>query len=159
MNAAPRIVTHPPPVVATAPLTPAQTDELAALNAMLAAGDGVLRVASIEGHGGVGRALLFFNITPAVEAMVLAASAPGFADTLRATESALLTDLIVVEKQRRHGVGTRLVEDALALTRRRALRRLSLEVRRDNLAACRMYERLGFELSGPGDVVMCSRRV
>lgn len=158
MIAAPRIESYPPPVAATAPLTPAQTVELAALNAMLAAGDGVLRVARLDGQG-VGRTLVFFRITPAVEAMVLPGSAPGFADVLRAEGSALLTDLVVVEAYRRRGVGTRLVEDALELVRRRRLSRLSLEVRRDNVAACRMYTRLGFELSGEGEVAMCSRRV
>jgi ribosomal protein S18 acetylase RimI-like enzyme len=153
-----RIESYAPPVTASAALTREQSQELAALNGMLAAGDGVLRVARVGGHG-VGRALLFFRITPAVEAMVLSASAPGLADALRAEGSALLTDLVVLETHRRRGIGSVLVEDALALTRDRRLRRLSLEVRRDNLAACRMYTRLGFELSGEGEVVTCWRDV
>lgn len=153
-----RIETYPPPVTATAQLTPAQSLELAALNRMLAAGDGVLRVARVEGRG-VGRALLFFRITPDVEAMVLVGSQPGFAEALRAGRSALLTDLVVVDSQRGRGIGTHLVEDALELTARAGLARLSLEVRRDNLPALRMYARLGFELSGDGDVATCSRAV
>lgn len=155
---APRIESFPPPVAATVPLNEVQLRELAALNAMLAAGDGVLRVARVDGHV-VGRTLLFFNITPEVAAMVLAGSAPGVADGLRAARSALLTDLVVVDAFRRRGVGTRLVEDALEQTRLRGLARLSLEVRRDNVAACRMYDRLGFALTGDGEVAMCSRAV
>lgn len=151
-----RIETYPPPVAATAQLTPAQSLELAALNRMLAAGDGVLRVARVDGRG-VGRALLFFRITAEVERMVLGGSQPGFADALRAADSALLTDLVVVESHRGRGIGTLLVEDALALSARAGLVRLSLEVRRDNAVALRMYARLGFEISGDGEVATCSR--
>jgi ribosomal protein S18 acetylase RimI-like enzyme len=158
LRSGPRIETYPPPVAAAAPLTPAQTLELAALNVMLAAGDGVLRVARVAGNG-VGRSLIFFRITAEVEAMVLGASQPGFAQVLRSTRSALLTDLIVVESHRGRGIGTLLVEDALELTRLAALPRLSLEVRRDNLAAGRIYRRLGFELIGDGEVAMCTRAV
>lgn len=153
-----RIESYPPPVAATAPLSAEQSLELEALNDMLQAGDGVLRIARVNGQG-VGRTLLFFNITAEVEAMVLAESPRGFGDALRAGRSALLTDLVVVEAFRRLGVGTRLVEDALEQTRRRGLARLSLEVRRDNVAAVRMYTRLGFELSGDGEVATCSRAV
>jgi GNAT superfamily N-acetyltransferase len=153
-----RIETYPPPVTATTQLTPAQSLELVALNRMLAAGDGVLRVARLDGKG-VGRALLFFRITPEVEAMVLGGSQPGFAGALRAGRSSLLTDLVVAPSHRGRGIGPQLVEDALALTGHAGLLRLSLEVRRDNAVALRMYARLGFELSGDGDVATCSRAV
>jgi GNAT superfamily N-acetyltransferase len=104
----------------------------------------VLSASSATGRCSLGRALIFSRITADVERVVLSSSQPGFADRLRATDSALLIDLVVVEEARRRGVGTRLVEDAL-------------EVRRDNQAALRIYRRLAFELDGEADVVWCSR--
>src|SRR5688500_14554441 len=105
----------------------------------MVAGDGVLRVGRLLGQG-VGRALIFLRITPAVERAVLAPSPPGFADDLRARDSGLLTDLIVSEEQRCRGIGTLLVRDALRVAAAAGRSRLSLEVRRDNLAALRIYE-------------------
>jgi GNAT superfamily N-acetyltransferase len=148
----------PAPVTSAVPLTPSQAHELAALNDMLSGGDGILRVAWSRGRS-VGRALVFGRITVEVERIVLGHSLPGFADRLRATDSALLTDLVVVEDARRRGIGSRLVGDALATARRLGRSRLTLEVRRDNQPALRIYRRLGFEIEGEGDVVWCSRPV
>jgi ribosomal protein S18 acetylase RimI-like enzyme len=150
------VETLPAPVSTVTPLSPAQEIELAALNAMLVGGLGVLRVAREVGRT-VGRALIFGSVTADVERLVLAGSQPGFADRLRAGDSALLTDLIVVEEARGRGIGTRLVQDALEVARALGSTRLSLEVRRDNLPALRIYRRLGFELDGEGDIVWCSR--
>jgi ribosomal protein S18 acetylase RimI-like enzyme len=148
----------PAPVASAMPLSPTQVLELAALNVMLVAGDGVLRVAWSCGRS-VGRSLVFGRITADVERVVLSGSQPGFVAHLRATDSALLTDLMVVEDARRRGVGTRLVEDALEVARRLGRRRLTLEVRRDNEPALRIYRRLAFELEGEGDIVWCSRAI
>ncbi len=127
---------------------------------MLEAGDGLLRVArSAPGGRPLGRSLIFIRITPGVERVVLGASLAGFAAALRKTDSALLTDLVVVEDARRRGVGTRLVEDALAVAGQHGRSQLMLEVRRDNLPACRIYQRLGFTMIGDGDVVWCRRQV
>ena len=153
------IETYDPPVMPAVSLTEEQQQELAELNRIMAAGDGVLRVGRLFGQG-VGRSLIFLRITGAVERAVLGASAPGFAAQLRAGRSALLTDLIVSEEHRGRGIGTLLVRDALRVTVAAGLVRLSLEVRRDNVPALRIYQRLGFEIAGGEDeVVMVSRRV
>jgi ribosomal protein S18 acetylase RimI-like enzyme len=154
----PVIETYGPPVTVTVPLSEAQEAELRALNAILTAGDGVLRVARIAGKT-VGRSLLFVRISELVERTVLAFSGPGMGAKLRGMESAFLTDLVVAEDRRGRGIGTRLVRDALRLTFAAGLARLTLEVRRENLGALRIYERLGFELRGDGDVVTCTRLV
>lgn len=155
------IETFEPPVMPQATLTAEQQQELVELNRIMAAGDGVLRVGRLLGQG-VGRALLFVRITDGVERAVLGASPPGLAARLRETRSSLLTDLIVTEEHRGRGIGTLLVRDALRLTLLSGLQRLTLEVRRDNLPAIRIYERLGFDIA-PGEdaaeVVMISRKV
>jgi ribosomal protein S18 acetylase RimI-like enzyme len=152
------IESYLPPVTARGPLTPKQAQELAALNDILAHGDGLLRIARV-GATGVGRALVFVHITAAVEQAVLGASGTTLGPRLRAGRSALLTDLVVVETHRRRGVGAQLVRDACAIARSTGLERLSLEVRRDNVPACRLYERLGFSAAGDGEVVVYSSRV
>jgi ribosomal protein S18 acetylase RimI-like enzyme len=144
-----------PPVAARGPLSDKQLEELSALNGILACGDGVLRIARL-GPSGVGRALVFLRISEAVERAVLGPSGPELAPWLRGARSALLTDLIVVEGFRRRGVGRRLVDDACRLARASGLARLTLEVRRDNVAASLLYESLGFVRSGDGDVVVYS---
>jgi len=52
----------------------------------------------------------------------------------------------VLPAARRAGIGRRLVDHMLAAGRARGLTRVTLEVRRDNVAAIALYERLGFTL-------------
>ncbi len=150
------VETHRPPVTAQGPLSDRQVRDLAALNDSLVRGDGVLRIARVAGVG-VGRSLVFLRISPSVELTVL--SDPSLAYRLRGEGSALLTDLVVADGHRRRGIGSMLVEDACRIAAGAGLRRLSLEVRADNEAARGLYERLGFDRSGDGDIVLCSRVV
>lgn len=137
-------------MAATGPLTEKQQRDLVALNELLVRGDGVLRVARVGGVG-VGRSLVFLRISPSVEQTVVSEAA--LATQLRSERSALLTDLVVADEHRRRGIGSLLVEDACRIARAAGLRRLTLEVRADNEAACGLYERLGFARSGDGEVV------
>lgn len=57
---------------------------------------------------------------------------------------ARLYSLAVSERERGRGLGARLLEAVERIARRRRCDRLRLEVRRDNLAAQRLYERRGF---------------
>jgi ribosomal protein S18 acetylase RimI-like enzyme len=142
--------THPPPVTAQGPLSEKQVRDLAALNELLARGDGQLRVARLDGYG-IGRSLIFLRISAAAEKTVL--SEASLAKRLRDERSALLTDLVVADAYRRRGIGSMLVDDACRIARAAGMRRLSLEVRADNEAARGLYERLGFSRIGEGDVV------
>jgi GNAT superfamily N-acetyltransferase len=151
------IETYPPPVFPAVALTPDQERELEALNRIMEAGDGVLRIGRLAGQG-VGRALVFLRVTAAVEKAVLGASAPGFAGRLRRERSALLTDLVVAEEHRGRGIGRLLVRDALAVAAAAGCARLTLEVRRDNAPALRIYRELGFIIEDdPGEVATVSR--
>jgi len=147
-----------PPVAARGPLTEKQARDLEGLNQILIHGDGVLRIARMGGAG-VGRSLVFLRISEAVERTVLGPAGAGLGSRLRAARSALLTDLVVAEAHRRHGVGSCLVADARELARAAGLARLTVEAQRDNVAAAMLYQRLGFEPAGDGDVVVYSTPV
>lgn len=58
---------------------------------------------------------------------------------------ARLYSIAVSERERGHGLGARLLEAVERIARRRRCDRLRLEVRRDNRAAQRLYERSGFQ--------------
>jgi len=49
---------------------------------------------------------------------------------------------------RRNGIATRMLDEALRRSRREDARRVTLEVRRSNLPAQRMYEKFGFSVKG-----------
>jgi ribosomal-protein-alanine N-acetyltransferase len=59
-----------------------------------------------------------------------------------------INNLAIRPEYRGHGMGTALLEHAMALAAGLGARRATLEVRRSNDAARRIYERLGFELAG-----------
>jgi len=59
-----------------------------------------------------------------------------------------INNLAVRPEYRRHGLGTVLLEHAMSTAARLGARRATLEVRRSNEAARRIYERLGFETAG-----------
>jgi [ribosomal protein S18]-alanine N-acetyltransferase len=56
--------------------------------------------------------------------------------------------IAVEEGRRRHGLGRSLMLHVLADVAREGVRRATLEVRRSNLPAQRLYERLGFAVAG-----------
>ena len=59
-----------------------------------------------------------------------------------------INNLAIRPEYRGHGMGTALLEHAMGTAARLGARRATLEVRRSNDAARRIYERLGFEIAG-----------
>jgi ribosomal-protein-alanine acetyltransferase len=59
-----------------------------------------------------------------------------------------IENIVVAASVRRHGFGTRLLEEFLDLARDRGADRVFLEVRESNLAARRLYEKCAFMESG-----------
>jgi len=59
-----------------------------------------------------------------------------------------INNLAIRPEFRRQGMATALLEQAMALAAREGARRATLEVRRSNAPARRVYERLGFEVAG-----------
>lgn len=68
----------------------------------------------------------------------------GYAGVWTGGPDAHLLTLAVSPSVRRSGIGTALVSAAARAARLAGCRRMRLEVRVDNLAAIRLYERLGF---------------
>ncbi len=67
--------------------------------------------------------------------------------TALGTEVGLLEDLIVAPNARGLGIGTALLEHALAFAKARKLARISLLTDADNEAAQRLYQQAGFQRS------------
>jgi len=61
---------------------------------------------------------------------------------------AYIDNLAVDPKYRRQGIGRALIERAVEWTKAKGLLGLMLETQNNNVAACRLYERCGFELRG-----------
>lgn len=68
----------------------------------------------------------------------------GYAVMMLAVDEAELLDIAIAAQHQRNGWGRRLLEEMLALARRRNMRRLVLEVRASNLAALTLYRKAGF---------------
>ncbi|HOD28566.1 MAG TPA: ribosomal protein S18-alanine N-acetyltransferase [Syntrophales bacterium] len=56
--------------------------------------------------------------------------------------------LAVRRDMRRRGIASRLVAETMRIARQARVFEASLEVRRSNLAACRLYEKFGFRVKG-----------
>jgi GNAT superfamily N-acetyltransferase len=139
------VTTLPPPVAASVPLTESQRLGLERLNAFLATGGGLLRIARIGGVG-VGHALVILRLDPWVEDNVLDDQPDPRAAIaeLRERRSALMTDLLVLAGHRRQGVGRVLVRDAIEVARSHGAAELALFVAKDNPPARRLYSESGF---------------
>jgi ribosomal-protein-alanine N-acetyltransferase len=74
--------------------------------------------------------------------------AVGFCSYWHVVDELRVNNLAVVPAWRRHGVGSRLLLHVLAQARAGGIARASLEVRRSNEPARRLYERLGFAVTG-----------
>ncbi len=76
----------------------------------------------------------------------------GWCDVLRKQRPALrhcgILGLGIVAPYRRGGIGTALIEAALADAKAKGLTRIELDVRVDNERAKRLYERFGFVVEG-----------
>ena len=69
----------------------------------------------------------------------------GYYDLWTCADEAHLLNVAVAEQARRRGYGTILLEDAVGIAESRGCRRIVLEVRSDNCAAIRLYEKFGFK--------------
>lgn len=72
----------------------------------------------------------------------------GFCAFWRVLDEIHINNLAVLPEFRRRGVGSALLERALAEGVRLGARRATLEVRRSNDTALRLYSRAGFEVAG-----------
>ena len=74
----------------------------------------------------------------------LAGTIAGYVCLMSLFEEAQIMNIAVAVQQRGMGVGRLLLERAVVVAREKGAERLVLEVRESNLAAIRLYERLGF---------------
>lgn len=72
----------------------------------------------------------------------------GYAGLFAARDQADVQTIAVRADHQRTGLGRRLLSSLLDEARRRGCREVFLEVRADNTAAIRLYERTGFEVAG-----------
>ena len=72
----------------------------------------------------------------------------GFCSFWLVFEELHINNLAVHPRYRRQGIGTALLEHAMHTAAQLGARRATLEVRRSNEEARRIYERLGFETAG-----------
>jgi len=72
----------------------------------------------------------------------------GFVIARCALDEWEIENLVVAGSKRRRGVGGELVRELLLLARQRSATSVLLEVRESNLAARRLYEKLGFSETG-----------
>lgn len=72
----------------------------------------------------------------------------GFCSFWRVLDELHINNLAVAPAQRSRGAGTALLQHVLDEGRRLGARRATLEVRRSNEPARRLYERLGFTVAG-----------
>lgn len=68
----------------------------------------------------------------------------GYAVMMLAVDEAELLDIAIAAQHQRNGWGRRLLEEMMALARRRDMRRMVLEVRASNAAAIDLYRKAGF---------------
>ena len=72
----------------------------------------------------------------------------GFIGSMYLFENGDIINVCVDEAYRRRGVGQALIGQLLAYLKERGVERVLLEVRKSNLPAIKLYEKLGFTLSG-----------
>jgi ribosomal-protein-alanine N-acetyltransferase len=72
----------------------------------------------------------------------------GFCSFWRVLDELHINNLAIAPEERGRGAGTALLQRVLQEGERLGARRATLEVRASNLAALRLYERLGFSVGG-----------
>jgi ribosomal-protein-alanine N-acetyltransferase len=92
----------------------------------------------------------FSNETPSRVVLIIEdeAAAQGFVIGKALAEEWEIENIVVAERARRHGLGTRLLGEFLNLARGRGGDAVFLEVRESNSAARRLYEKRGFVQNG-----------
>ena len=72
----------------------------------------------------------------------------GYADTWCVLDEATVTNIAVREDFRRRGIGAALLQAALDMAKERGISAVTLEVRKSNESAIKLYNRFGFEAVG-----------
>lgn len=72
----------------------------------------------------------------------------GYAGMWKIFDEGHITNIAVHPEYRRNGIGARLVEQLIASARERGIKRMTLEVRKSNIAARNLYEKFGFTAAG-----------
>jgi [ribosomal protein S18]-alanine N-acetyltransferase len=72
----------------------------------------------------------------------------GFLIARIAREECELENIVVASSRQRCGIGSKLMQELVAVARAQGATRVFLEVRESNVAARRLYERCGFIISG-----------
>ncbi len=72
----------------------------------------------------------------------------GYCGLLQSFDVAELLNVVVRDDQRGRGIGYAMLMRLMALGRKRGIGRFTLEVRKSNEAALRLYEKLGFASAG-----------
>lgn len=75
-------------------------------------------------------------------------SVVGYADTWCVLDEATITNIAVREDFRSMGIGAMLLKEALDEAKRRDIAAVTLEVRKSNVPAIKLYEKFGFEAAG-----------
>ena len=75
-------------------------------------------------------------------------SVVGYADTWCVLDEATITNIAVREDFRGRGIGAMLLKESLNEAGRRDIAAVTLEVRKSNVPAIRLYEKFGFESAG-----------
>ncbi len=72
----------------------------------------------------------------------------GYADTWCVLDEATITNIAVREDLRGQGIGAQLLREALDEAKERGISAVTLEVRKSNESAIKLYNRFGFESVG-----------
>ena len=72
----------------------------------------------------------------------------GYGGMVSAADEADITNICVSKDRRNSGIGTAIVKSLFEKGRENGIKKIFLEVRKSNLAAVSLYEKLGFERLG-----------
>ncbi|MGI6069838.1 MAG: ribosomal protein S18-alanine N-acetyltransferase [Blautia sp.] len=72
----------------------------------------------------------------------------GYCGVILVLDEGEITNVAVRRERQREGIGQFLVEGMLLMVRERGIHTLHLEVRKSNVSAIRLYQRIGFEETG-----------
>ena len=73
----------------------------------------------------------------------------GFTGFLKAVDDVHITNIVTAKKYRKHGIGTKLLENLINLAKQEEnITSITLEVNSNNIAAINLYEKFGFNVVG-----------